>query len=302
VTDDRNPTPLPEQDPLPVDPLPDNPGAERRVALAFIVTIVTGNALLALFIVGGQTQLEGVLLCLCLGGLGYGIVVWAHRLLPNRLHIETRHPMARDPAASEQLAESITAERGITRRTMLIRLLFGAIGGLAAALAIPLFSLGPAPGRELFVTPWKRGLRVVDINNQPVTQDQIPQGGVLTVYPEGFPGSADGQTLLIHVDPALLQLPPDRVAWAPNGVVAYSKICTHAGCPVGLYRDEIHSLICPCHQSQFNVLNGAQPTFGPASRPLPQLPIQQQADGTFIALGDYPEPVGPSFWNRTSGG
>ena len=185
---------------------------------------------------------------------------------------------------------------------MLVRLLFGAVGGLAAALAIPVFSLGPGPGRDLFATPWRKGIRAVDLANRPVQSQDIPLGGVLTVYPEGFPGSADGQTLLIHVDPALFQLPPDRMAWAPNGFVAYSKICTHAGCPVGLYRDELHSLICPCHQSQFNVLNGAQPSFGPAARPLPQLPIQLQSDGTFVALGDFPEPVGPSFWNRTSGG
>ena len=201
MTDDHASAARPEPDPLPVDPVPVNPGAERLVALAFTVTIVTGIALLAVYIAGGQTQLEGILLCLCLGGLGYGIVVWAHRLLPNRLHIESRHPMARDRRASGQLAESITAERGITRRTMLIRLLFGAIGGLAAALAIPLFSLGPAPGRDLFVTPWQRGLRVVDIDDEPVRSDQIPVGGLLTVFPEGFPGSSDGQTLLIHVDP-----------------------------------------------------------------------------------------------------
>ena len=284
------------------DPIPIDPGAERLVAASFLITIVSGLALLALYIVGGNTQLEGVLLCLCLGGIGFGLIVWAHRLLPNKLHVEARHPMSRDPRAAAELAGSITAERGFTRRTLLVRLLFGAFGGLAAALAIPVFSLGPAPGRDLFVTPWKRGLRAVDINNRPVNQDQIPVGGVLTVYPEGFPGSADGQTLLIHVGEGLLQLPPDRTAWAPNGFVAYSKICTHAGCPVGLYRDAIHSLICPCHQSQFNVLNGARPSFGPAARPLPQLPIQLQPDGTFVALGDFPEPVGPSFWNRTSGG
>lgn len=296
-----HPSPAPTPDGPRRDHVPVDPGAERLVALAFLVTIVTGLALLVLYAMGGQTQLEGVLLFLCLGGLGSGLVMWAHRLLPSDLHVESRHPLAPNREAAAALAESITAEQGFTRRTMLMRLLFGAIGGLAAALAVPVFSLGPAPGRSLFETPWKQGLRLVDANDEPVNADQIPVGGILTVFPEGSPGSADGQTLLIRVEPELLELPPGREDWAPNGYVAYSKVCTHAGCPVGLYRASEHSLICPCHQSQFNVLNGAKPFFGPAARPLPQLPITLQADGTFVARGDFPEPVGPSFWDRTSG-
>jgi ubiquinol-cytochrome c reductase iron-sulfur subunit len=105
--------------------------------------------------------------------------------------------------------------------------------------------------------------------------------------------------LLIRVEPGLLQLPGERAAWAPDGFVAYSKICTHAGCPVGLYRSSEHTLICPCHQSEFDVLVGAQPISGPAARALPQLPIRLEADGTFVATGDFPEPVGPGFWNMT---
>ncbi len=278
---------------------PENPRAERLVALSFVVTMITGLALLGVYIAGGQTQVEAVLLFLCLGGLGFGIVVWAHKLLPNRQYVERRHE-ARDPAEAARLADSIVAERGFTRRTMLVRLLAGAIAGLAAALAIPVFSLGPAPGRSLFVTPWKKGLRLVDVDNRPVTADRVPVDGVVTVFPEGSPGSADGQALLIHVEDGLLRLSPERIAWAPQGFVVYSKVCTHAGCPVGLYRASLHSLICPCHQSTFEVLEGARPVFGPASRPLPQLPISLQPDGTFVALGDFPEPVGPAFWDMTS--
>jgi ubiquinol-cytochrome c reductase iron-sulfur subunit len=279
---------------------PDDPAAERIVAASFVVTMVTGVALLGVYLAGGQTQIEAILLCLCLGGLGVGIIVWAQRLLPNRQHLELRHPLA-DPGAARELAITLRAEEGISRRTLLVRLLGGAVAGLLAALAIPVFSLGPGPGRDLFVTPWRKGLRAVDSTGAPVNMADLPLDGVLTVFPEGFPGSATGQVLLIHVDPTLLELPPDRAAWAPNGFIAYSKVCTHAGCPVGLYRASLHSLICPCHQSTFNVLNGAQPSFGPAARPLPQLPISLQPDGTFIALGDFPEPIGPSFWNRTDG-
>src|SRR5690606_26047816 len=103
---------------------------------------------------------------------------------------------------------------------------------------------------------------------------------------------------LIRVDPDELRLPPERAEWAPEGLVAYSKICTHVGCPVGLYRETTHELLCPCHQSTFDVLRGARPVFGPATRSLPQLPITIDDEGYVVAISDYTEPVGPSFWNR----
>ena len=280
------------------DGAPQDPAAERIVAVSFVVTMIAGVSLLGVYLAGGQTQIEGALLGLAFGSLGLGIIVWAHRLLPSREHIERRHPLAQ-PRMERQLALTLEDEAGISRRTLLLRLLAGALGGLAAALAIPVFSLGPTPGKDLFTTPWRKGLRAVGTTGAPVHAADLEVGGVLTVFPEGSPGSATGQTLLIRVEPDLLDLPPDRAAWAPEGYIAFSKVCTHAGCPVGLYRASLHSLICPCHQSTFTVLNGAQPVFGPAARALPQLPIALQPDGTFIALGDFPEPIGPAFWNRT---
>ena len=280
--------------------IPENPAAERLAGLAFVAALLAGIGLLVVYVLGGQTQIEAVLLTACLGGIGFGIVVWAQALLPNAPVTEVRHPLGSAESAADP-GDALAAP-AITRRTMLVRLMLGAFAGLAAALAVPVFSLGPAPGRELFVTPWRKGLRLVDETNMPVLSAQIPVGGLLTVFPEGYPGSADGQTLLINVGPGRLQLAPDRASWAPNGFVAYSKVCTHAGCPVGLYRATLESLICPCHQSTFDVLRGAVPTGGPAVRPLPQLPITLQPDGTFAALGDFPEPVGPSFWNVHSGG
>ena len=117
------------------------------------------------------------------------------------------------------------------------------------------------------------------------------------MFPEGVEAHEDAATLVISVDPALLG---DGVNadWVVDGNVAYSKICTHVGCPVGLYRESEHSLLCPCHQSTFDVLDGARVVFGPAPRPLPQLPLGVDGEGYLIALGDYPEPVGPTFWNR----
>jgi ubiquinol-cytochrome c reductase iron-sulfur subunit len=271
--------------------------AERLVLLCFTVTVLAGLALLGLYIAGGQTQLEGILLMLCLGGLGAGIATWAHRLMPAGIHVEERHPLATSPEGRRQLDDALTAEAGFSRRTLLLRALAAAIGGLAAALAIPVFSLGPAPGRSLYQTTWRSGARLAPSGGQPVTTTSIPVDGVLTVFPDGDQADPNAAALLIHVEPELLDLPPERKAWAPNGFVCYSKICTHAGCPVGLYRAAQHTLICPCHQSQFAVLRGAVAISGPAARALPQLPIRLQDDGTFVALGDFDAPVGPSFWN-----
>lgn len=276
---------------------PDNPRSERLVALCFAITALTGFALVGVFAFDASVQVQALLLFVCLGALGSGIVIWAHDLLPSQEYVEARHSLVRNPDAPRLLAETLVAERGLTRRTLLVRTLIAALGGLGAALAVPVFALGPAPGDALSVTPWKKGLRLVDQENRPITAASLPVDGVLTVFPEGSPGSADGQALLIHVEEGLLRLAPDRLAVAPQGFVCYSKVCTHAGCPVGLYRASLHSLICPCHQSTFQVLDGAEPSFGPAVRPLPQLPISLQPDGTFVALGDFSGPVGPSFWD-----
>jgi ubiquinol-cytochrome c reductase iron-sulfur subunit len=271
--------------------------AELLVLLAFGLSFVAGVALLVVYFAGGQTQVEGVLLMICLGGIGVGIVIWGQRLMLSRIHIEERHPIGTDPTRIPNLQEALTEEAGFSRRKLLILGLGGAITGLAAALAIPVFSLGPAPGRALFETAWRAGRKLGLPGGQALTTDQIPVGGVLTVFPDGDESDPNAATLIIHVEPNLLQLQGNAASGAPDGFVAYSKICTHAGCPVGLYRSSQHTLICPCHQSEFDVLRGAVPINGPAARPLPQLPIQLQPDGTFVALGDFSAPVGPSFWD-----
>ncbi|MDP8904059.1 MAG: Rieske 2Fe-2S domain-containing protein [Chloroflexota bacterium] len=273
--------------------------AERVVALSFVTTIAAGLALLVVYIAGGQTQLEAVLLALCLGGLGLGIVVWSHHLLRVEAVVEERTPITADPQELAEIRGALVDESGISRRKLLVRLLLGAFAALGAALTIPVLSLGPAPGRALHQSAWRPGMRLVGVDGAPVTADQLVVGGLTTVFPEGVDihAAADAPTLLIRVEPELLELVTERAAWAPGGYVAYSKLCTHAGCPVGLYLTERHVLVCPCHQSVFDVLRGAAPISGPAARPLPQLPIQLQPDGTFIALDDFSEPAGPSFWN-----
>jgi len=183
---------------------------ERRIAALFGVAAVTGIMLLGVYLLGGQTQIEGVLLAITLGGIGIGIIAWSQWLLPGTLKTEDRHPSA-TYANAEAEQEIIAEESMITRRSLLVRALGAALAGLAAALAIPVLSLGPAPGRSLFETPWKRGgLRLVGLDGQPIQAADLPLEGVVTAFPEGYVGSADAQTVLIRVAPELLQLPADR--------------------------------------------------------------------------------------------
>ena len=169
---------------------------------------------------------------------------------------------------------------------------------LGAALVFPVRSLGERPGGSLFGTAWRRGSRVIDENDKPVRPEDLDVGGVVTVFPAGNNGSADSQTLLIKLAPGEYRPRRGRETWAVGDVVAFSKVCPHAGCPVGLYEPDTHRLFCPCHQSVFAVLDSAEPTSGPATRQLPQLPLALDADGYLVAQSDYTEPIGPGFWNR----
>jgi len=275
---------------------------ERLVLICLLVTALAGIGLFFVYFAGGQTQLEGILWAAALGGLGIGIGLWGGKLLDARTAVEERHPLRSEPGAQEALEEAFSEELGpmIRRRSVLLRALAAAGGAIGLALLLPVLSLGPAPGNTLKVTGWRRGLRVVDEGGNPLTLDALPEDGFITVYPEGQVGRSDSQALLIRVPPGLLHLPAAMMAGVPRGIyVCYSKLCTHAGCPVGLYRAQERSLFCPCHQSQFNVLDGAKPYFGPAARPLPQLPLALNADGFLVATGDFDAPVGPAFWDRS---
>jgi ubiquinol-cytochrome c reductase iron-sulfur subunit len=180
----------------------------------------------------------------------------------------------------------------------MVRSLGLAMGGLGVAALFPIRSLGPNPGEDLSRTPWHDGVRLVTDDGRLVRAEDVPQEGLVTVFPEGDPGSADGQAVLIRVTPGLLEPKAGREDWAPQDIVAYSKICTHAGCPVGLYEANRHTLLCPCHQSTFDVLHHAKPQIGPAAAPLPQLPLRIDAQGFLVARGDFSEPVGPLFWHK----
>ncbi|HEY3238290.1 MAG TPA: Rieske 2Fe-2S domain-containing protein [Acidimicrobiia bacterium] len=276
-------------------------GYTGAIAGAFAISAAASVGLTVLYALGGQPQLEGGLIGVALGGLALGFVWWGKDLLPAGPFVEERElmtsPVPERRAFEEDFART---EAAMPRRRFLGRMLLVALGALAAAAVFPIRSLGPKPGRSLFQTAWRRGFRLVTPDGAPVAATNLPVGGVLTVFPEGHTGAADSQTVLVRVDPASFDPLPGRESWSPDGYLAYSKVCTHAGCPVGLYEQSSNSLFCPCHQSVFDVLDGAKPIAGPATRPLPQLPLEVGADGFLRAQGDFTEPVGPGFWNEGS--
>jgi ubiquinol-cytochrome c reductase iron-sulfur subunit len=273
--------------------------ASRWAALALGLSIVASLALFGVYVGGGNPQAEGVLLFVALGGVGAALMLWSRLLMPE-VHDQTQ-PRHHGPEPEKELEGATeTVTRGVVemrRRGFLFRLLIGAAAALGVAAIIPVRSLGRAPGSSLLHTRWRAGDRLVNEEGTPITRDTLEVDSFTTVFPEHAPGSPDSQAVLIRVEPGALRLPPDRVAGAPDGYVAYSKICTHAGCALGLYLAAVQQLRCPCHQSTFDVLDGARPVYGPAPRPLPQLPIRIEDDGTIRANGDFTDPVGPSFWD-----
>ncbi len=271
---------------------------DRRIALAFLASTAAALALAGVYVAGGQPQAEGALLFVALGGLGVGAVQWARQIDDGPVAGE-RGELAgseEDQAAVVDDVKDDVADAG--RRKLLVRLLMGAIGALGLAALFPIRSLGPSPGRSLETTAWRPGRRLVDSEGRLMRPDTLSVGGTITVFPEGTARVGDSQVVLIRLAPGRNRPRRGRETWAPEGNVGYSKICTHVGCPVGLYQEDTHELVCPCHQSTFDVLDGARPRFGPATRPLPQLPLGVDGDGFLVAQSDFTEPVGPGFWNR----
>jgi ubiquinol-cytochrome c reductase iron-sulfur subunit len=269
---------------------------ERAAATAFVVATAAAIGLMVVYWRGGQPQLEGLLIGVAFAGTGLGLILWANGLLAAAPHVEQREQLVASPEEAEALQADLERGGALHRRPLLRRTVILAGGAIAAAALFPLRSLGPKPGKALLRTPWRRDVRVTTLDGQPVRVGDVPVDGLLTVFPEGFPGSADGQAVMMRVEPGRLRLPPGRESWAVEGIVAFSKVCTHAGCPVGLYDADSHQLLCPCHQSAFDVLRGAVPVSGPAAWPLPQLPLVADADGVLRAQGDFSAPVGPGWW------
>lgn len=273
-------------------------GRGGGIALGFAASSLASLGLAFVYLAGGQVQLEGILLGVALGGLGVGLIGWAADLMPEGPYVEEREALSKPSDRAEAADALVGGELAIERRGFLGRMLGVALACLGVAAVFPIRSLGSKPGTSLLHTQWEAGARLVTLDAAPVRPERLDVGGVLTVFPEGQVGSADSQALLIRLEEGAYEPRPGRESWAPEGLVGFSKICTHAGCPVGLYVSKLQELQCPCHQSAFNVLNGAEVVFGPAPRPLPQLSMYVDKDGFLRSRGDFPEPVGPGWWTR----
>lgn len=273
---------------------------ERTVGVSFALSLLATVGLGVVFWEGGQTQLEGTLLFVALGGLGFGIVAWGKYLVPQGPYVQEREELESPKAEKQVLIESLDrGEKQILRRSFLVKLLGTAVGAFGVVALFPFVrSLGPQPKKMLFVTNWKPGSALVRTDGSKVHVNDLEVGGILTVFPDGHAGGAISQTVLIRPGFQDIVTKPGRESWGPQGYLAYSKVCTHAGCPVGLYQELTQQLLCPCHQSLFDVLTGATPVFGPAPRPLPQLPLRVDAQGYLVAQKGFDEPIGPGFWER----
>jgi ubiquinol-cytochrome c reductase iron-sulfur subunit len=258
--------------------------------------------------VGWSTKLLGVGLGLALFCIGAGAIHWAKTLMPDDEVVQVRKPMR---SSDEDRAEAIAALKegaagaGLGRRKLIRNSLLGALAPLGLLAIIPLRDLGPLPGAALTGTWWKPGKRLVtDPTGRPIKAADIPIGTVIHVQPEGVENSphplderAKATTIVIRLEPDEIKDRKQR-AWSVDGIVAYSKICTHVGCPVGLYEQQTHHLLCPCHQSTFDVTRDCAVIFGPAARPLPQLPLDVDDEGYLVSRDDFQEPIGPSYWER----
>lgn len=273
---------------------------EKMVGISFALSFLASIGLGVVFWQGGQTQAEGALLFVALGGLGFGVVAWGKYLVPQGPYVQEREDFQSPPLEKEAFLESF--ERGqnqIERRSFLVKFLGAAVAAFGVVALFPFIrSLGPQPKKMLYVTNWKKGSALVKSDGTKVKDTDLEVGGVLTVFPEGHAGGAISQTILIRPASQDIVTKPGRESWGPQGYLAYSKVCTHAGCPVGLYQELTQQLLCPCHQSLFDVMTGATPVFGPAPRPLPQLPLEIDSNGYLRAQAGYDEPIGPGFWER----
>ena len=295
---------------------------ERRVGALFLLSIVGTIAAITSYIVfpiipGDMLSVRlnnlflGASIALALLTIGIGAVHWSKALMDGHDMVEQRHPTRGTDETRAKAVEVFqlgNKESGFTRRKLIRNSLIGALV-VSPLPAVVLFrDLAPAadPVPLLKQTMWDKGVRLTkDPSGIPVKASEVTLGSAFHIIPEGLNEShhkleekAKAAVLLMRLNPEDLEISPGRENWSYDGIVAYSKICTHVGCPVALYEQQTHHLLCPCHQSQFDITKEAAVIFGPAKRPLPQLPITVDDEGYLVARSDFTEPVGPSFWER----
>lgn len=305
-----------------LDPRADR-STERTVSALFYLAIVGSIAAVASYFafpirdndpesVRLNTLFLGLSIALTLLAIGVGAVQWGKALMVDQEGIDVRHPIRGTEATRSRAVEifdQANRESGFGRRSLLRNTLIGSL------IAFPLPAIfffrdlaprGNDPAAALAQTVWKKGTRLTrDPSGTPIRAADVTLGSVYHVIPEGLEQLPDvleqkakAIVLLVRMQPEQMRVSAGRETWNYDGIVAYSKVCTHVGCPVALYEQQTNRLLCPCHQSQFDLTREAEVVFGPAKRPLPQLPITVDAEGYLVAQSDFREPVGPSFWER----
>ena len=300
--------------------------AERQVAILFLLSALGTILLIASYIfiptdkfifipVMGNTNAHqlflGLGMAIALFCIGAGAIHWAKNLMPDEEVIAERHEFRSPDEDREEFVKTVkagAAKAGLGRRPLIKRTLGLALGLSGLTPLLLLRDLGPLPKQELTKTSWKAGTRLVtDPGDRPIKAADLEVGAVAQTLPELAPGEertlnniGKDAVLLIRLRPEDFNLDAERLSWTHEGIIAFSKICSHMGCAVALYEQQTKHLLCPCHQSTFDVTRAAKVIFGPAARPLPQLAITVDSEGYLVAKAPFSEPVGPSFWERSS--
>lgn len=320
--------------PTDVDPKAEK-RAERQIAAMFIAAMVSAVLFVVAYFsfeigdnwdtvagMGASTVALGVTLGLTLLLIGIAIIHLARKLMSDVEIVEMRHPAASPPEDREATIQALNDgldEAGIGRRPLVRNTMLGAVGILGLPAVVLLRDL--APGDALDVdklghTIWEPGMRLVrDVVGTPILASEIEMGDLINAAPEamfpteenGYPElhgaeeqaeKAKGAIIIVRMEPDEIIPAKGREKWTVDGIICYSKICTHVGCPISLYERTTHHVLCPCHQSTFDLADHAKVVFGPAARPLPQLPLAVDEEGYLVAQSDFTEPIGASFWER----
>jgi ubiquinol-cytochrome c reductase iron-sulfur subunit len=301
----RRPRELPRAESvLPSEP-PRSPGSELLVSILLLLAAAAAIVFVVVYADGADTQALGVALGAALVLVAAALYVAANRLVP-QAESDEPYPERAHPSEEDEVARIVEESGSRLTRRRLLTVAAGTAGtALAVAVVTPFASLGPVlDTEELRASPWRRGIRLVDSDGDPLRAEEILERSLYSAFPQG----ADHKELaspivVVRLEPSDLDLPEGRQDWAPDGIVAYSKICTHAACAISLYRTPLDettapspALVCPCHFSTFDPATGGTVRFGPAGRDLPQLPLEIDDEGFLVAADDFSGAVGPSWW------
>jgi len=308
-----------------IDPAAAN-RAERQVATLFWISVLGTILLIVSYVfipqdkfifipvMGNQNAHQlflGLGMAISLFFIGMGAIHWAKTLMPDTEVVAQRHEFRSSDEDRKDFVDTVksgASASGLGRRSLIKRSLGAALGLSLVSPIVLLRDLGPLPGKELEKTTWKSGTHLVtDPGNRRIKATDLEVGAVAQVLPEiedpehrKLSDIAKDAVLLIRLRPEEFNLEAEKLAMTHEGIIAFSKICSHMGCAVALYEQQTKHLLCPCHQSTFDVTRAAKVIFGPAARPLPQLDITVDSEGYLVARKPFSEPVGPSFWERDS--